>query len=465
MFDKIIKGGAIVTASDTIQADIGIQGEKIAVIGSDLPEQGAEVIHANNRYVFPGCIDVHTHMDDHTGGFQISDDFLTGTTGAAWGGTTTIVDFATQQPEGRLQGGMEMWHRKAEGKAVIDYAFHMIIIDLPESNIKDMDFVVDEGLTSFKMFMAYPGMFMADDETIFRAMLRARENGAMICMHAENGAIIDVLVKRALAEGKIDPKYHSLTRPMSLEAEATHRAIILAEIADVPIYIVHLSAADALRAVREARERGLPVYAETCPQYLFLDDSEYERPNFEAAKYVVSPPLRPKGNEESLWKGLVSNDLQVVASDHSPYLFHGPSGKQQGRRDFSQIPNGGPGVETRLQLLYDGGVADGRITLNRMVEVLSTSPAKLFGLYPQKGTIGIGSDADLVIFDPNKKHRINQKAHHMRIDYNMYEGREVTGAVETVLLRGSTLLKKGEFLGRPGQGRFIKRQPQQPRNI
>ena len=465
LFDKIIKGGTIVTASDTIQADLGIRGEKIAVIGSDLPEDGAEVIDANSYYVFPGCIDVHTHMDDHTGGFQISDDFLTGTTAAAWGGTTTIVDFATQQPGGHLQEGMEMWHHKAEDKAIIDYAFHMIIIDLPESNIKDMDAVVDEGLSSFKLFMAYPGMFMVDDETIFRAMLQSRENGAMICMHAENGAIIDVLVKQALAEGKIDPKYHALTRPMSAEAEATHRAIILAEIANVPIYIVHLSATEALRAVREARERGLPVYAETCPQYFFLDDGGYERPDFEAAKYVVSPPLRPRGNEESLWKGLISNNLQVVSSDHSPFLFNDPAGKQRGRNDFSKIPNGGPGVETRLYLLYDGGVAQGRISLNRMVEVLSTNPAKLFGLYAQKGTIAVGSDADVIIFDPNKKHRISQKTHHMRIDYTMYEGREVTGAVETVLLRGNVLLKNGKFLGQPGGGRFIKRQPLQPRNV
>ena len=456
-FDKVIKGGTIVTASDVTEADVGILGEKITAIGLDLSTEGAEVVSAEGRYIFPGCIDVHTHLDMPFGGSSTADDFESGTIAAAWGGTTTIVDFAIQQRGEFLQKGLEAWHRKAEGKAAIDYSFHMIITDLPEAQVKDMDGVVQEGVSSFKLFMAYPGVMMVDDATIFRALLRTRENGGMICVHAENGGVIDVLVKQALAEGKTAPKYHALTRPMSPEAEATRRAIFLAEIAGVSIYIVHLSAGDALEAVREARERGLPIYAETCPQYLFLSYDDYERPGFEGAKFVMSPPLRPRGNEERLWKGLATDSLQVVSTDHAPFCFGGPAGKELGRGDFSKIPNGAPGIETRLNLLYDGGVKRGRIGLNRMVELLATAPAKLFGLYPQKGTIAVGSDADLVIFDPNKKHRISHKTHHMKVDYNPYEGREVTGAVETVLLRGRAILRDGSFLGRAGEGRFLKR--------
>ena len=458
-FDKIIKGGAIVSASDVTQADIGIVGEKVSAIGLDLPEDGAEVIQADGRYIFPGCIDVHTHLDMPFGGSFTSDNFETGTIAAAWGGTTTIVDFAIQGRGEFLQAGLDTWRQKAEGKAAIDYSFHMVIRELPESQVKDMDRMVNEGVASFKLFMAYPGVFMVDDATIFRVLLRAKENGGMVCVHAENGGVIDALIKQALAEGKTAPKYHALTRPMSAEAEATRRAITLAEIAEVPIYIVHLSAGDALEEVREARERGLPIYAETCPQYLFLSDDEYERPGFEGAKFVMSPPLRPKGNEERLWRGLANNNLQVVSTDHAPFCIDGPNGKRLGLEDFSKIPNGAPGIETRLSLLYDGGVNGGRIGVNRLVDLLATTPAKLFGLYPRKGTIAPGSDADLVIFDPNKKHRISHETIHMNVDYTPYEGREVTGAVEAVLLRGKAIIKDGGFLGRAGEGRFISRVP------
>ena len=464
-FDKVIKGGAIVTASDMTVADIGIIGEVISTIGLDLPDEGAQVIEAKGRYVFPGCVDVHTHLDMPFGGTFSSDNYETGTTAAAWGGTTTLIDFAIQARGKHLQEGLEAWHQKSQGNAFIDYSFHMIISDLLESRVEDMDRVVDQGVASFKLFMAYPGVFMVDDATMFRALLRTRENGGMICVHAENGGVIDVLVKQALAQGHTEPKYHALTRPMSAEAEATRRAIFLAELAGVPIYIVHLSAGDALDAVAQARDRGLPVFAETCPQYLFLSYDDYERPGFEGAKFVMSPPLRPKGNEERLWRGLNSNNLQVVSTDHCPFCFDKPQGKRLGEGDFSQIPNGAPGVETRLHLLYDGGVNQGRFSVNRMVDLLATTPARLFGLYPQKGTIAPGSDADLVIFDPEKKHRISRKTTHMNVDYSPYEGREVTGAVESVLLRGKVILEKGTFSGRAGDGRFIKRSPSEPSGL
>ena len=354
-FDKIIKGGTIVTSSDTIQADIGILSEKITAIDAALPEEGAELLTASGRYVFPGCIDVHTHLYDPSLKSSTSDEFEIGTIAAAWGGTTTIVDFAEQRRGEPLQKGLETWHRKAEGQAVIDYSFHLIITDLPESKVRDLDRVVEAGVTSFKLFMAYPDTFMVDDATIFRTLLHTKETGGMVSVHAETGGVIDVLVKRALTEGKTDPKYHALTRPMSTEAEATRHAIALAEIAGAPLYIVHLSAGDAMEAVREARERGLSIYAETCPQYLCLSDEEYERPDFEGAKYVMSPPLRTKGNEERLWGGLATNSLQVVSTDHGAICFGGPSGREAGRGDFSKIPNGVPGIEARLHLLYDSG--------------------------------------------------------------------------------------------------------------
>ena len=451
----LIRNGIVVTASDIYEGDVFVDGEKVAAIGSSLQMKADRVIDAKRKYVFPGGIDVHTHLDMPFGGTTSADDFESGTIAAAFGGTTSVVDFAIQYKGQRLHHAWETWMKKAEGKAAIDYGFHMIITELSDQVEEEMDALVRQGVTSFKLFMAYPGVFMLDDASIFRALLRTGKNGGTICMHAENGGVIDVLVKKALAEGKTAPKYHALTRPARAEAEATHRAIALAEMADVPIYIVHLSASEALEMVTEARDRGLSAFAETCPQYLFLSYNNYEEPGFEGAKYVMSPPLRPKDTQERLWRGLAFNDLQAISTDHCPFCMK--EQKTLGKGDFSKIPNGAPGIETRMSLVYDGGVRPGRISLNRFVELTSTSPAKIFGLFPRKGTIAPGSDADIVIFDPEKKARLSAKTLHMKVDYNPYEGREVVGATDTVISRGRVVIDAGKFVGRAGAGSFIKR--------
>jgi len=451
----LIKNGTVVTATDLYKGDVLVEDEKIAVIGTSLDIHADHIVDAAGKYVLPGGIDVHTHLDMPFGGSTSADDFESGTTAAAFGGTTSIVDFAIQYRGQTLHHAWETWMKKAEGKAVIDYGFHMIITDLNDQVEGEMDALVRQGLTSFKLFMAYPGVFMLDDASIFKALLRTGKNGGIICMHAENGGVIDVLVQRALAEGKTAPKYHALTRPARAEAEATHRAIALAEIADVPVYIVHLSAAEALEMVTDARDRGLPAFAETCPQYLFLSYDNYEEPDFAGAKYVMSPPLRDRAVQDQLWRGLACNDLQVISTDHCPFCMK--EQKELGRNDFSKIPNGAPGVETRMSLVYDGGVRRGRISLNRFVELTSTSPAKIFGLFPRKGTIAPGSDADIVVFDPNCTITLAAKTLHMKVDYNPYEGRQVTGATDTVLSRGRLIIENGVFVGRPGGGAFLKR--------
>jgi dihydropyrimidinase len=407
--------------------------------------------------VLPGGIDVHTHLDMPFGGTTSADDFESGTIAAAFGGTTSIVDFAIQYRGQTLHHAWETWMRKAEGKAAIDYGFHMIITELTDQVELEMDALVSQGVTSFKLFMAYPGVFMLDDASIFKALLRTGQNGGTICMHAENGGVIDVLVKKALAEGKTAPKYHALTRPARAEAEATHRAIALAEMADVPIYIVHLSAAEALEMVTEARDRGLPAYAETCPQYLFLSYDNYEEPGFDGAKYVMSPPLREKWHQDVLWKGLAKNDLQVISTDHCPFCMR--EQKELGKDDFSKIPNGAPGIETRLTLVHDGGVRPGRITLNRFVELCATTPAKMFGLFPRKGTIAVGSDADIVVFDPGRAATLGVKTLHMKVDYNPYEGRTVQGSPSFVICGGAVVVDGDTFVGRAGAGRFLRRGP------
>ncbi len=450
----LITGGTVVTASDLYQGDVLIEGERISTIGTALAMPADRVIDARGKYLFPGGIDVHTHLDMPFGGATSADDFESGTIAAAHGGTTTVVDFAIQYKGQTLHHAWETWMEKAQGKAAIDYGFHMIITDLSDQVEQEMDALVRPGVTSFKLFMAYPGVFMLDDASIFKALLRTGKNGGTICMHAENGGVIDVLVQRALAAGKTAPKYHALTRPARAEAEATHRAIALAEMADVPIYIVHLSAAEALEMVTEARDRGLHAHAETCPQYLFLSYDNYEEPGFEGSKYVMSPPLRARETQDTLWRGLAFNDLQVISTDHCPFCM---KEKQLGAGDFSKIPNGAPGIETRMSLVYDGGVRQGRISLNRFVELTSTSPAKIFGLFPRKGTIAPGSDADIVIFDPEKKVTLSAKTLHMNVDYNPYEGREVTGATETVISRGRVVIDGGAFTGRAGGGSFLKR--------
>ncbi len=456
-FDTVIKNGTIVTATDTYASDLGIAGGKVAAIMQGLPAESAgQVIEAAGRLVLPGGIDVHTHLDMPFGGTTSADDFETGTIAAAFGGTTTLIDFAIQYKGQSLRQAFEAWMKKAEGKAATDYAFHCIITDLGAAQLEEMGQLVREGVSSFKLFMAYPGVFMLDDATIFRAMSQAAQHGGLICMHAENGGAIDVIVQRALAEGKRAPKYHALTRPTTAEAEATARAIALAEMAGAPVYIVHLSCNEALEKVREARDRGLPVYAETCPQYLFLSLENFDVPGFEGAKYVFTPPLREKWHQEKLWQGLVKDTLQVVSTDHCPFCYK--EQKELGKDDFTKIPNGGPGIEHRLSLIYTGGVHGKRFSANRFVQLVSTAPAKLFGLYPRKGTIAVGSDADLVIFDPDEEQVISAKTHHMRVDYSMFEGIRVKGVAKTVLSRGRVVIEGGRFVGRPGAGQFVRRQ-------
>jgi dihydropyrimidinase len=450
----LITNGNIITATDNYHADILIEGETVSVIGAKLDMEADRVIDAAGKLVIPGGIDPHTHMELPFGGTEASDDFRTGTIAAAHGGTTTIIDFAVQYKGQSLIEGIDNWHKKAEGKTAIDYGFHLITTELEDSQIEEMYTVMDEGVTSFKMFMAYPGVFLVDDATIFRAMSAAGERGGLICMHAENGVVINEIIKRALAQGRTAPKYHALTRPTRAEAEGVHRAIAIAEMAEAPVYIVHLSCADALNQVREARDRGLPAFAETCPQYLFLSYDNYEEPGFEGAKYVMTPPLREKWNQAELWKGLKTDDLQVISTDHCPFCMK--EQKELGRDDFSKIPNGAPGVEHRVSLIYNG-VVENRLSLNRFVELTSTAAAKMFGLFPKKGTIAVGSDADIVIFDPEREQTISAETHHMNVDYSAYEGWKIRGTVETVLSRGRVVIENGEYKGKAGDGQFLKR--------
>lgn len=450
----LIKNAHIITAEQDYVADVFIEKDKVTTIGAGLKTQADKTIDAGGRYLIPGGVDVHTHMDMPFGGTTSSDDFETGTRAAAFGGTTCIVDFAVQSKGTRVRNALDIWWKKGE-KATVDYSLHMVITDLPEAHLEDMNDMVREGVTSFKLFMAYPGVLMVDDATIFRALQQTAQNGALVCMHAENGGVIDLFVQKALAEGKTAPIYHALTRPTTAEGEAVNRAIALAQMAGAPVYIVHLSSADALEKVSEARDRGIPAFAETCPQYLLLSIDDLRRPDFEGAKYVFTPPLREKWHQEKLWEGLRKNTLQVVSTDHCPFCFK--EQKEMGRNSFAKIPNGGPGVENRLQLLFHHGVNQKRITLNRWVEIVSTTPAKMFGLYPRKGTIAVGSDADLVLWNPNTEHTISASTHHMRVDYSMFEGFKVKGNAETVLSRGEVVVEKGQWFGKAGRGTFIKR--------
>ena len=452
----LIQNGTLVTDRYTYHADLLLENGRIKDIAPTIPNTQADhLIDAQNMLVLPGGIDVHTHMDMPFGGTTSADDFETGTRDAALGGTTTIVDFAIQAKGTKMRDALDTWWKKAEGKAVIDYGFHMIVTDLGTTGLEDMDDMVREGVASFKLFMAYPNVLMVDDATIFKALGQTAKNGALICMHAENGSAIDVIVQKALAEGKTTPIYHALTRPTRAEAEAVHRAIALAEMAGAPVYIVHLSSEDALNQVREARDRGLPAFAETCPQYLLLSIEEMNRPGFEGAKYVFTPPLREPHNLPKLWDGLRHDHLQVVSTDHCPFCFEDQ--KILGKDDFTKIPNGCPGVENRLQLIHHHGVGTGRLSLNRFVELVSTTPARLFGMYPRKGALEVGSDADIVIWDPNAEHTISAKTHHMRVDYSMFEGFHVRGNARQVLSRGELIVDKGQFLGKTGRGQYLKR--------
>jgi dihydropyrimidinase len=454
----LISNGTVVTADGSYAADVLVDGEQIAGIGAGLAQMGnatvEETIDATGKYVIPGGIDVHTHMQLPFGGTFAKDTFETGTRAAAFGGTTTIVDFAVQSKGKSLREGLDAWHAKAEGNAVTDYGFHMIMSDVNDDTLKEMDQLVSEGVPDFKLFTAYPGVFFSDDGAIFRAMQQTAKNGGLIMMHAENGLAIDVIAADTFNAGTTDPIGHGLARYSVLEGEATNRVIRLAEAAKVPVYIVHLSAREALNAVRMARDEGLPAFAETCPQYLFLSLDDLGN-GFEGAKFVCSPPLRTKDHQPELWNGLRKDDLQVVSTDHCPFDFHGQ--KELGRGDFRKIPNGLPGVEDRVDLLHDGGVVGGRITKERWVEIAATAPAKLFGMYPQKGAIAVGSDADIVVYDPNRKHTISSKTHHMDVDYSCYEGRSVQGGSDMVMSRGSVVVRDGKFTGKKGAGRFLKR--------
>lgn len=453
----LLKNGRIVTAVDDYVGDIYIAGETISLIGASLDMPADVVVDATDKYVLPGGIDPHTHIETASGGTVTCDDFTSGTVAAAFGGTTTIIHFCQQErghsiPDA-LSEGQAMLER---AKPVVDVGFHMIVKDLSlRGALTDLAQLPDAGVTSYKLFMAYPHESMVDDATLFQAMQVARETGALIMVHAENGHVIDALVKTALAEGKTDPMYHGLTRPPLMEGEATNRAIQLAHLAGSPIYVVHVSCRESVEPVARARQENWAVWAETCPQYLFLDQSYLEKPDFEAAKYVFTPPPRPKENQEDLWQALAKDVLSVISTDHAPLKWNGQ--KTLGRHDFSKIPNGAPGVENRLHMVHDQGVRTGRLSLNRMVELLSTNPAKIFGLYPRKGTIAVGSDADFVVFDPEKQMTLSAKTHHSRADYNLFEGTEITGAPETVLVRGRVVIDHGKLVGRPGDGQFIER--------
>ena len=456
MATTLIRNGKVVTAAETKSADVLVDGDRIKEVRRGIDPKAAEkVIDAKGLYVIPGGIDAHTHLDMPFGGTTSAVDFESGTRAAAFGGTTTIVDFAIQARGTRMRQALDTWWKKAEGKAAIDYGLHMIITDLGSSGLEDMDDMVREGVASFKLFMAYPNVLMVDDATIFKALSQTSKNGALVCMHAENGSVIDVIVARALAEGKTAPIYHALTRPPRAEAEAVHRAIAMAEIAQVPVYIVHLSSEDALNEVREARDRGVPAFAETCPQYLLLSQDDLARPNFEGAKYVFTPPLRPKEHQPKLWEGLKHDHLQVVSTDHCPFCFKDQ--KILGKDDFTKIPNGGPGIENRLQLIHHYGVNQGKISLNRFVELTSTTPARIFGMYPKKGEIAAGSDADIVLWDQHAPYTISASTHHMKVDYSMFEGFAVKGNARMVMSRGEIIVEGDKFLGKPGRGQYKKR--------
>ncbi len=466
MATTLIRGGTVVTATETMQADVLIDGERVVAIfaSGSMPGLSPDTeIDAAGKLVIPGGVDIHTHMQLPFGGTYASDDFESGTRAAAWGGTTTIIDFAVQTIGEPMMAGYEAWMAKADGNCAIDYGFHMIVSDVNDQSLKEMDSLMGEGVTSFKLFMAYPGVLYSDDGQIFRAMQKAAENGSTIMMHAENGIVIDVLREQALARGETDPIYHSVTRPPITEAEATHRAIAYAELAGAPLYVVHMSAHQAVAEVARARDRGLNVFGETCPQYLVLGWNNLREPGFEGAKYVCSTPVRneDEGHQEELWRYLATNDLQVVSTDHCPFCMndHPTLGTQKrlGEGNFTAIPNGLPGVEERMELIYHGAIGEGRLGLNRFVEVTATTPAKMFGLYPQKGTIAIGSDADIVILDPAASQTMGVDINHMDVDYSAYEGKEIQGKIETVMSRGRVLISDGAYHGAKGDGRYLRR--------
>lgn len=460
----LFKNGTVINAGDTFLADVLVEGEKIALIGQKLPSQGHKVVDAKGKYLMPGGIDVHTHLDLPFGGTSSSDDFNTGHKAAAFGGTTTHIDFVIQSKGHSLHEGLETWHKKADHKAQIDYGFHVAITDLRDEVMKEIPTLVNEGVTSLKLFMAYKGVFQVDDQTLFRTMITAAENGMLIMVHAENGDAIDDLVRKSLAEGKTAPKYHATTRPALLEGEATGRAVALAGVAGAPLYVVHMTCEEAIQQLRFGREKGLPVMGETCIQYMFLTAKDLDRPGNEGAKYVCSPPIRTEHDQQILWQALRDHTLQVVSTDHCPFWYEGGkdgriAGKELGIGDFSKIPNGLPVIEDRQMILWTYGVGEGHFDANRFVELTATNPAKIFGLYPRKGTIAVGSDADIVVWDPKARKTMSAETQHMNTDYNIFEGRKVKGVPSQVYVRGNLLVDGDEWHGRNGQGQFLKRQP------
>ena len=460
----LIKGGRIVTAEGEYPGDILIEGGRIATIGRDLPAgAGMEVHDASGLLVMPGAVDVHTHLDWEFGTARTVDTFGTGTMAAAFGGTTSVIDFANQSHGRSPLEGLADWHARCASRCV-DVGAHMIILDpFPQALADLRQLARDEGVTSFKLFMAYPNVLMVDDGVCFYVMREAARHGAVVCVHAENGYAINVLVQEAVAAGNTAPKYHYLTRPPELEGEATARAITLAEYAGAPLYVVHVTCAQALHAIAEARDRSDLVHGETCTQYLFLTSEELERPGFEGAKYVFTPPLRSKEHLEEIWRGLWRGDLSAVSTDHCPFCYEEqPHGlkfcKRQGEREgFHKIPNGGPGIEHRIPVFFDGAVHKRGMTRSRFVELVATNPAKLFGIYPKKGTIALGSDADIVLFDPDERWTIRAAEQHSRVDYSLFEGFEVQGRVKKTFLRGQLIVDGERWLGREGMGEFLKR--------
>ncbi len=462
----LIKNGTVVNSTGTGQADVLIDGETIAAVlspgsnllGFDLEKNVDNVIDAKGKYVIPGGIDAHTHMQMPFGGTQASDTFETGTRAAAWGGTTSIVDFVVQYAGENVLDQYAVWQEKAAGNCAIDYGFHQILSDIQDTSLTAMDELINEGVSSFKLFMAYKGVFLSDDGQILRAFQKGAELGAMMMMHAENGAVIDVLVQQALAAGNTSPYYHGLTRPWQAEEEATHRAIMIANLTGAPLYIVHVSAKQAVAQITTARDNGQNVFGETCPQYLYLSlEEQLGAPGFEGAKWVCSTPLRSRaeGHQHHMWQSLRTNDIQMVSTDHCPFCMKGQ--KDMGIGDFSKIPNGIGSVEHRMDLLYQG-VVDGNITLERWVEVTSTTPARMFGMYGKKGVIQPGADGDIVVYDPNGHTSIGLgKTHHMNMDYSAWEGYEIDGHVDTVLSRGKVIIDDNQYLGKAGDGKYFKR--------
>jgi dihydropyrimidinase len=450
----LIKNGRIITAIDDYIADIFINGEKIETIGSKLAVKADKTIDATGKLVIPGAIDPHVHMELPFGGTVSSDNFESGTRAAAWGGTTTIIDFAIQYKGKTFQQTLDDWDAKTEGKCAIDYGYHLAITEYEPRHKPEFKKVIDAGVTTFKLFLAYPGVFMVDDQTMFRVMQSAGEAGGLTLVHAENGIAIQQLISDLLAQGKIEPKYHAQSRPPVMQADGVARAVKVAQVAKAPVFIVHVSCEAAMIELQRSRDAGNPAFGETCTQYLFLDETYYDKRNFEGAKYVFTPPLVGKENIEPLWKGLKLGYLQEVSTDHCPFNFKGQ--KELGRESFTKIPNGGPGVEDRLSVVFDGAMKRG-FSLNKWVDICSTASAKMFGMFPKKGTIAVGSDADIVIFDPNKERTISAKTHHMNCDYSLFEGMKIKGAPETVLSRGKTIIENNQYLGKPGDGKFLKR--------